>query len=32
LGQANFVDALPGGIGLPQLVQVTNEREVLSAI
>ncbi len=24
-GQRNFVDSLPGGIGLPQLVQVTKE-------
>jgi len=32
LGQRNFVDSLPGGIGLPQLVHVTKDRVDLSVI
>jgi hypothetical protein len=32
LGQRNFVDSLPGGIGLPQLVQVTKDSVVALSV
>ena len=32
LGHMNFVDSVPGGMGLPQLVHVTSESVVLSVI
>ena len=31
-GQRNFVDSLPGGIGLPQLVQVTKDSVVALSV
>jgi hypothetical protein len=32
LGQRNFVDSLPGGIGLPQLVHVTKDSVVALSV
>jgi hypothetical protein len=31
-GQRNFVDSLPGGMGLPQLVHVTKDNALLSVM